>query len=144
MQASLKAYNLISAFVIIFLTVIGMALCLPYQNPPIIFDGQLIIKITAIALPILIIATGNMFGKVRQNFMFGIRTPWTLASELSWEKTHRIGGRVFVLAGIISLFAAFISPMAAIICLASLLLGALIFICIYSYLIWKQDPNKRV
>ena len=33
--------------------------------------------------------------------MVGIRTPWTLTSDLSWDRTHRVGGRLFVLEGIV-------------------------------------------
>jgi len=38
----------------------------------------------------LFVVMGNYLGKTRSNFFFGIRTPWTLSSELSWGKTHRL------------------------------------------------------
>ena len=44
---------------------------------------------------------GNLLGKTRRNFWIGIRTPWTLASDPVWIATHRFGGRVFVVAGIL-------------------------------------------
>ena len=47
----------------------------------------------------LFIVLGNVLGKVRSNFMFGVRTPWTLASDPRWNKTHRLVGRLFVLLG---------------------------------------------
>jgi uncharacterized membrane protein len=46
-----------------------------------------------IGLGALFIVIGNFLGKVRSNFLFGVRTPWTLSSELSWNKTHRLGVR---------------------------------------------------
>ena len=46
------------------------------------------------------IVLGNFLGKVRRNFFIGIRTPWTLASDEVWARTHRFGGWVFVIAGI--------------------------------------------
>jgi len=49
----------------------------------------------------LLIVIGNFMGKVRKNFFIGIRTPWTLASDEVWSRTHRLGGRLFVLAGIV-------------------------------------------
>jgi len=47
---------------------------------------------------------GNVLGKVPRNFYIGIRTPWTLASERVWYATHRLAGRILVLAGAIGFF----------------------------------------
>jgi uncharacterized membrane protein len=33
---------------------------------------------------------GNVMGKVRRNFWMGVRTPWTLASDTVWNRTHRM------------------------------------------------------
>jgi immunity protein, SdpI family len=49
---------------------------------------------------LLIAVLGNFLGKVTRNFFVGIRTPWTLASEEVWLRTHRLGGKLFVLAGL--------------------------------------------
>ena len=37
---------------------------------------------------------------MRKNFFIGIRTPWTLASDEVWARTHRLGGYLFVIAGV--------------------------------------------
>ena len=55
---------------------------------------------------LLFIGLGNYLPRVRPNFTFGIRTPWTLASEEVWRRTHRASGPVFVAAGIATLIAA--------------------------------------
>jgi uncharacterized membrane protein len=47
------------------------------------------------------IITGNVMGKLRPNFTVGIRTPWTLASERVWDQTHRFGGKLLVLGGVL-------------------------------------------
>ena len=52
---------------------------------------------------LLLVAVGNVLGKVRRNFYIGIRTPWTLASERVWYATHRLGAKAFVVAGILGL-----------------------------------------
>lgn len=54
-------------------------------------------------LGILFIVLGNYLGKVRRNFFLGIRTPWTLASEEVWQRTHRLAAWLFVLAGAVTL-----------------------------------------
>jgi len=47
----------------------------------------------------LFILMGNYLPKLPRNFFFGIRVPWTLASEVVWKKTHILGGWLFVIAG---------------------------------------------
>ncbi len=51
---------------------------------------------------------GNRLGKVQRNFWMGIRTPWTLASDTVWIRTHRLGAWTFTagaLAGLVLLLA---------------------------------------
>ena len=31
----------------------------------------------------------------------GIRTPWTLSNDEVWNKTHRLGGKLFMLMGLL-------------------------------------------
>ena len=57
---------------------------------------------------LLFIVLGNYLGKVRKNFFIGIRTPWTLASDEVWSRTHRLGGWVFVLIGFFLFLNAFV------------------------------------
>jgi uncharacterized membrane protein len=53
------------------------------------------------------IMLGNYFQAVRPNYFIGIRTPWTLENEQVWKKTHRLGGRLFMLGGILIAILAF-------------------------------------
>lgn len=55
------------------------------------------------AFAALLYAAGEMMGKAKQNYMIGIRTPWTLANNQVWEDTHRVGGIVFKACGVITL-----------------------------------------
>ncbi|HUA89315.1 MAG TPA: SdpI family protein [Steroidobacteraceae bacterium] len=48
----------------------------------------------------VLVFLGNLLGKVPRNGIFGIRTPWTVASAEVWARTHRLGARLFVLAGL--------------------------------------------
>lgn len=50
---------------------------------------------------------GNFIQKVKPNYFLGIRTPWTLSSERVWKDTHRVSSKIFVLAGILMMLAAF-------------------------------------
>jgi len=50
---------------------------------------------------LLFILLGNYLPKIPRNFFFGIRSPWTLASEEVWKRSHIMGGWLFVLGGIL-------------------------------------------
>ena len=53
------------------------------------------------AVGVLLVVLGNYMGKLRKNFFIGIKTPWTLASDATWERTHRLAGWLFVAAGLV-------------------------------------------
>ena len=54
-----------------------------------------------VGVGLLLVLLGNYLGKTTKNFFLGIRTPWTLASDEVWLRTHRLGGKLFVLAGLV-------------------------------------------
>ncbi len=58
-------------------------------------------------LGLLLLVLGNYLGKFPKNFWIGIRTPWTLASDEVWFKTHRLAGRTFMAGGFLLIAAAF-------------------------------------
>jgi immunity protein, SdpI family len=64
-----------------------------------------------LAVSVLVMFLGNFLGKVRRNFWVGFRTPWTLTSDVVWERTHRLGGWLFVLVGLLGAISAFIPPL---------------------------------
>jgi len=54
----------------------------------------------------LFIALGNYLPQLPRNFFFGVRSPWTLASEEVWKRTHALSGYLFVIGGILMLILA--------------------------------------
>jgi uncharacterized membrane protein len=58
-----------------------------------------VIRWLFVAIGILLLITGNLLGKVRHNFFFGVRTPWTMRDKRVWDRTQRFTGRLMVLAG---------------------------------------------
>lgn len=80
----------------LFLLIHLMTLTYPQiQSLNLKFDPLLLI------LGFLFILLGNIIPKIPNNFFIGIRTPWTLANDLVWTKTHRIGGYCFVIGGLL-------------------------------------------
>lgn len=93
---------------------------------------------------LLFVILGNYLGKIRQNYMFGVRLPWTLASDLSWNKTHRFTGRLFVVVGALTILAALVRPGTLWVwVMMGGLLVAMVATGIYSYVVWRDDPARR-
>ena len=99
--------------------------------------------VLGVAIGVMLIVIGNVMGKVRSNFIFGVRTPWTLSSDLSWNKTHRLVGRLFVLLGLTTTVVALIGGLSA---FFAVVLGGIVLIVIvafvYSYRVWRSDPAR--
>ena len=86
---------------------------------------------------------GNVLGKVRSNFVFGVRTPWTLSSDLAWNKTHRLVGRLFVLLGLAMIVVGLVGGTTAFFVLLLGGIGVVLFVAFaYSYRVWKSDPDR--
>jgi len=76
---------------------------LSYTSAESIYSSEFdLARVVAVCMCISFIVIGNLLPKCKRNYFIGIRTKWTLDSELSWYKTHRLGGRVMVIFGIIA------------------------------------------
>jgi uncharacterized membrane protein len=92
---------------------------------------------------VLFVVIGNYSGKVRSNFFMGVRTPWTLSSELSWNKTNRLFGRMFMLIGAVTFVLAFIADGLAILFLLTGTVLSVPAAVMYSFHVWKHDPARE-
>jgi uncharacterized membrane protein len=91
----------------------------------------------------LLIISGNYLGKLRPTWFIGIRSPWTLSSDESWNKTHRLGGWLFVVIGLGMVIAAPFQENVAFYILGGLGAVSVVFLYVYSYFVWKRDPGAR-
>lgn len=63
----------------------------------------------AIRIPILVpvmvgglfVVIGILMPRMQPSWFMGIRTPWTLSSDEVWARTHRMGGKFWVGAGVL-------------------------------------------
>jgi uncharacterized membrane protein len=88
------------------------------------------------ALGAMFMIVGRYLGKARKNFFLGIRTPWTLASDEVWGRTHRVAGRLFVLQGLIMLSGVvFAVPVWLLIGMVGVIVGVPV---VYSYVVYRK------
>jgi uncharacterized membrane protein len=96
-----------------------------------------------IGLGLLFVVLGNVLTRVRPNWIFGVRTPWTLSSDLSWRETHRVAGYSFVAVGLALLVSAFVWPRGVFIVMAGGVGFAAVLSVVWSYFAWRRDPNAQ-
>lgn len=65
-------------------------------------------RFVPLLMGILFLGIGNYMPKCRQNRTVGIRIKWTLESEENWNATHRVAGKLWVMAGLIFLLSVFL------------------------------------
>ena len=92
---------------------------------------------------VMFVVIGNVLPKLRWNYVVGIRTPWTLADERVWDKTHRFGGWVMVICGLIMVLGALVPPFGPKPGLVAGVIGAGAFLTFgKSYLLWREIQGK--
>lgn len=103
-------------------------------------------KIVMISVILLMLLFGNYMGNIRPNYFIGIKTPWTLANENVWRLTHRLAGKIWVIASIIMiaivLFLPLESPWLFFVYIAIISLVPIV----YSYIKFKEQdkiPGKH-
>jgi uncharacterized membrane protein len=98
--------------------------------------------VAPVAIGVLFLLLGNYLPKIKSNWFIGVRTPWTLSSEESWRRTHRLAGWLFALSGVAIVVTTLLSPQMSIPAIpvsAAVTAGVSI---VYSYFVWKHDPMR--
>ena len=98
-------------------------------------------RIVPAAIAVLLIVLGNLLGRIRYNWFFGVRTPWSLSSEEAWRRTHRAAGPALVLSGAIALVGAVIGGAWAAWAMVIGVGGASVFAVVYSYVAFRRTTR---
>jgi uncharacterized membrane protein len=131
-----EVYELIQLLLVTFMTYIYLITILVGIDAKINVSYAVMVGMGA-----MFIIMGNYMGKIRQNYFVGIKTPWTLDNEEVWNKTHRLGGWCFVIAGLLFILQAVFGF--AFFWLFIILLVMLVLVPIgYSYWLHKKISKK--
>lgn len=100
-------------------------------------------RLMPVGIGVLLVVLGNYLTRVEPNWFLGIRTPWTLSSDTVWRKTHRSGGWLFVIGGLVIAAGAF-TPRGVFL---PLLIATLVLVTVVpvaqSYILWKREQHDR-
>ncbi|MDI6879927.1 MAG: SdpI family protein [Desulfitobacteriaceae bacterium] len=119
--------------ILIYLVIVVSALRLTQGQPTLDVS-----RLVPIGVSVLFIILGNYMGRFRHNYFIGIRNPWTLANEQVWQKTHRLGGKLFVLVGVLGIISVFLNPMLRFGLFMGGVVALLVVTTVYSYWIYRK------
>ena len=97
-----------------------------------------IIQLLVPALGVIIYYSGVMIENAKQNWFIGVRTPWTLSSEVVWDKTNKLAGKLFRGAGVLAAMGLVFPKYAIFLILVPVILAA-VYPIIYSYQKYQQE-----
>ena len=90
------------------------------------------------AVGLLFTIIGNAMPKFKQNFYAGIRTSWTLSDEEVWFKTHRFGGKIWFVGGILMIVSSILPDYLKMKFFFGIVILLSIAPMVYSYLVYKK------
>jgi len=100
------------------------------------------IQLLAPAFGLLFWYCGILVENAKRNWFIGIKTPWTLSSDRVWEKTHKLGGKMFKAAGVLAILGTFFWQYAIWFVLVPVIVVA-IYTIVYSYFEYQKEPKAR-
>ncbi|TAE48316.1 MAG: DUF1648 domain-containing protein [Bacteroidetes bacterium] len=139
-QISPGAMHAMKSGVLLFLNTLFAYITWLQLNANPAFASKGIYAITALFFLFL----GNYMGKMRPSYFMGIRTPWTLSSDENWTRTHRLGGRVWVIGSVFMLLLIpFVPEIPLLVVFLTYVLVLVAVPIAYSgYLYFRQKPGE--
>lgn len=101
------------------------------------------VTMICVLMGVLFILVGNYLPKCKQTYTMGIKLPWTLHDEENWNATHRLGGKLWVVGGILMLFVGFLPAVAAFIGVMVIALVMTAVPTVYSYRLYKKKQDTK-
>lgn len=105
-------------------------------------SGVRIERVMPFVLGVFLVVLGNVLPRTRSNWLFGIRTPWTLSSDRVWERTHRVGGYLMFGAGVLIIVASLLVPELAMYVVMGAVTVAALGSVVYSFAAWRQERES--
>ena len=120
-------------------TIISAAVGLPA------WGVELPVNIIMLGVGLLLVVLGNALPKSRPGFFVGIRTPWAILDTDNWIATHRLGGKLMLLAGIAICIVALlpVSPELTTWVVLGTVLAAAFIPYLYSWWLWEQAKRAH-
>lgn len=129
----MKYYELLMLFIIlllfyIFILTVAANLGYNFNMTVMIFP----------AIGLLFIGIGIIMKELKRNWFVGIRTPWTLSSDVVWKKTHKLAGTLFRVVGVLMFVGLLLPPEYLVWFILIPVAVMVVWLFVYSYLEYKK------
>ena len=112
-----------------------------------LYNENSVFDVSKVILPLIglsLVSIGNYMPKIMKNKTLGVKTYWSMYNDVTWQKTHRLAGFVFVISGlIVIILSLFFKDAVNFIILMVVLLIALIITTVASYIYYKEEKSKE-
>jgi uncharacterized membrane protein len=121
-------FLLVAFFMVLYLVTLASAMGYPIRT------GSIVLS----CVGLLFVGIGSVMGSLKPTYFVGIRTPWTLADDVVWERTHSISAPVWMGAGALGVASPLLPvPYDSILFMVAVL-GASMFSVVYSYILYRS------
>ncbi|HZK61621.1 MAG TPA: SdpI family protein, partial [Anaerovoracaceae bacterium] len=131
-------YEEFQIFLMLFFIAITSVIVSESLNPGRINVEMVIVLLVGVLFAII----GNMMPKFKNNFFIGIRTPWTLANEEVWNRTHRLGGIMWFFGGLVIIAAAILLSSGALFTVVAGVTLTISIVPIFMSYFWFREIEK--
>ena len=97
-----------------------------------------------LVMGVMFLFIGNYMPKIKQNSTLGIKIYWTLHNEENWNKTHRLAGKVSMVAGFAVLLSVLLPAKFMILAILVATLAMVLVPMAYSYWIYRQHKAQGI
>lgn len=130
-------YDSIKFILVFFMSFIALFILYSSKSQAITNPNMLFILIG-----MLFTFLGNYMKTLKPNYFIGIKTPWTLENEDVWKSTHKLGGKLWFVGGLLIILLSLILDKNINQTLFIIITSILVIIpIIYSYLEFKKEKK---
>jgi len=131
-----REYNLFFVSVVLFL--VYMYILTLIWNLGVLFEMG---RFVTFGIGFLFILMGYILPRTKRNWFLGIRTPWSLSSDTVWQKTHAVGGKLFIVTGIAAVISSLAFPEQSLFVIVGFAVVSVLWLFVYSYLTYRKEAR---
>ena len=94
-------------------------------------------------LGLIFIVIGNIIPKCKRKSVVGVRTSWSMDNDTTWELSNRLGGRLIMICGVLTIIETIIvKGFASTVIMLVLIIAMSALMIYYSYVFYKKYGNN--
>jgi len=132
-----KKYDTLKWIITTFMSVLALFIIYTAKNQSIANPNYILLL-----CGILFIVFGNYFKTIKANYFIGIRTPWTLESEVVWKETHKLGGKIWFAGGLLIVLSSLVFDEQTNFIIFMTIVAVMVLVpVVYSYLLFRKQKT---